>query len=161
MLHRPLLALAMAGAFCSFIPEVPAQTTPGQLPAEPKEVRSWLMRIHEAASHQNFQGTFIVSAGGSVSSARIAHYCEGSNQFERIDSLDGQTRHVFRHNDVVHTVYEDVGARSGIEPAFQSDKIAPGDRFIFAPRAAGTIKFICTLHPATMKGKIVVGGSDA
>ncbi|HMC17439.1 MAG TPA: sigma-E factor regulatory protein RseB domain-containing protein, partial [Albitalea sp.] len=105
MLHRPLLALAMAGAFCSFTPEAPAQTTPGQLPAEPKEVRSWLMRIHEAASHQNFQGTFIVSAGGAVSSARIAHYCEGSNQFERIDSLDGQTRHVFRHNEVVHTVW--------------------------------------------------------
>jgi sigma-E factor negative regulatory protein RseB len=105
MLHRPFLALAMAGAFCAFSPEAPAQTTPGQLPAEPKEVRSWLMRIHEAASHQNFQGTFIVSAGGAVSSARIAHYCEGANQYERIDSLDGQTRHVFRYNDVVHTVW--------------------------------------------------------
>ena len=51
-------------------------------------MRSWLIRIHEAASHQNFQGTFIVSASGAMSSARIAHYCEGANQFERIDSLD-------------------------------------------------------------------------
>jgi sigma-E factor negative regulatory protein RseB len=63
------------------------------------------MRIHDAASHRNFQGTFVVSAGGAVSSARIAHYCDGANQFERIDSLDGQTRHVFRHNDVVHTLW--------------------------------------------------------
>jgi len=102
MLHRPLIALTMVGALCSFLPLATAQS---QMPVEPKEVRSWLMRIHDAASHRNFLGTFVVSAGGAVSSARIAHYCEGSNQFERIDSLDGQTRHVFRHNDVVHTLW--------------------------------------------------------
>src|SRR5437870_7221521 len=78
---------------------------PAQGKSEPPEVRSWLMRIHDAASHSNFQGTFVVSAGGTVSSARIAHFCEGSNQFERIESLDGQARHVFRYNDVVHTVW--------------------------------------------------------
>jgi len=63
------------------------------------------MRIHEAASRRNFQGTFVVSGGGAVSSARIAHFCDGNNQFERIESLDGEARHVFRHNDVVHTVW--------------------------------------------------------
>jgi sigma-E factor negative regulatory protein RseB len=104
MLHRPLLALTMVGALSSFLPPASAQPgAAGQM--EPREVRSWLMRIHEAASRRNFQGTFIVSAGGAVSSARIAHFCEGSSQFERIDSLDGQTRHVFRHNDVVHTLW--------------------------------------------------------
>lgn len=104
MLHRPLLALTMVGALCSFLPARAGQAA-GQSPMEPKEVRSWLMRIHDAASLRNFQGTFIVSAGGAVSSARIAHFCEGRNQFERIDSLDGQTRHVFRYNDLVHTVW--------------------------------------------------------
>jgi sigma-E factor negative regulatory protein RseB len=103
MLHRRLLALALAGAFCSLMPLAAAQAGPPG--AEPKEVRAWLMRIHEAASRQNFQGTFVVSAGGSVSSARIAHYCDGANQFERIDSLDGQMRHVFRFNEVVHTIW--------------------------------------------------------
>lgn len=102
MLHRPLLALTMVGALCSFLPFATAQS---QTPVEPREVRSWLMRIHDAASHRNFQGTFVVSAGGAVSSARIAHFCEGNNQFERIDSLDGQMRHVFRYNDVVHTLW--------------------------------------------------------
>lgn len=63
------------------------------------------MRIHEAARRRNFQGTFVVSGGGSVSSARIAHYCDGTNQYERIESLDGQARHVFRHNDVVQTMW--------------------------------------------------------
>jgi len=72
---------------------------------ERKDVLSWLMRIHEAASHRNFQGTFIVSAGGAVSSAHIAHYCQGSNQYEHIESLDGETRHVLRHNDLVHTLW--------------------------------------------------------
>lgn len=104
MLARPLLALTMVGALCSFLPAARADST-GSGAAGPKEVRSWLTRIHEAASRRNFQGTFVVTAGGAVSSARIAHFCEGSNQFERIDSLDGQTRHVFRHNDVVHTLW--------------------------------------------------------
>jgi sigma-E factor negative regulatory protein RseB len=73
--------------------------------AQARDVRAWLLRIHEAASRRNFQGTFIVSGGGSVSSARIAHFCEGTNQFERSESLDGQARHVYRHNDVVTTLW--------------------------------------------------------
>lgn len=69
------------------------------------EMRGWLLRIHDAASRRNFQGTFVVSGGGTVASARIAHYCEGPNQYERIESLDGRQRKVFRHNDVVHTLW--------------------------------------------------------
>jgi sigma-E factor negative regulatory protein RseB len=76
-------------------------------PAQAREVRAWLMRIHEAASHRNFQGTFVVSGGGTVSSARIAHFCEGANQFERSESLDGQARRVYRHNNVVTTLWPD------------------------------------------------------
>ncbi len=68
-------------------------------------VRAWLMRIHQAASRNNFLGTFIVSGGGAVASARIAHFCDGRNQFERIESLDGPVRQVFRHNDIVHTLW--------------------------------------------------------
>jgi sigma-E factor negative regulatory protein RseB len=73
--------------------------------AQAKDVRGWLMRIHDAASRRNFQGTFVVSGGGNVASARMAHFCEGPNQYERIESLDGKARNVFRHNDVVHTVW--------------------------------------------------------
>ena len=56
---------------------------------EAREARSWLMRIHDAGKKKNFQGTFVVSAGGTVSSSRIVHFYEGSNQFERIESMDG------------------------------------------------------------------------
>jgi sigma-E factor negative regulatory protein RseB len=102
MLRRSLSALALAG-LCSAFSPLRAQEPAASL--EPREVRAWLMRIHEAARQRNFQGTFVVSAGGSVSSARIAHYCDGRNQFVRVESLDGQMRRVFRHNNVVHTLW--------------------------------------------------------
>jgi len=73
--------------------------------AQARDVRGWLMRIHDAASRRNFQGTFVVSSGGNVASARMSHFCDGANQYERIESLDGKARNVFRHNDVVHTVW--------------------------------------------------------
>ncbi len=103
---RPFAALAVAGAFCFVTLSAGAQTSaaaPGD--TQTRDVRAWLMRIHEAASHRNFQGTFVVTGGGVVSSARIAHFCEGPNQFERSEALDGQARHVYRHNDVVTTLW--------------------------------------------------------
>ncbi len=81
-----------------------AHADPG-LSVEPREVREWLMRIHNAASQRNYQGTFVVSAAGVVSSARISHFFEGADQFEWIEPLDGQPRHVLRHNSEVHTVW--------------------------------------------------------
>lgn len=74
-------------------------------PSEASEAVSWLSRIHQAASRNNFKGTFMVSGGGVVSSARIAHFWEGGNQYEHIESLDGHARHVFRQNEWVHTVW--------------------------------------------------------
>lgn len=106
MLIRPIAALTLFGAFCAFVPAAGAQAASTDA-GEAREVRAWLMRIHEAAANRNFQGTFVVSGGGTVSSSRIAHFCEGPNQFERIESLDGQARHVYRHNDVVHTLWPD------------------------------------------------------
>lgn len=70
-----------------------------------REARYWLSRIHEATARRNFIGTFVVSAGGMVFSSRIAHYCDGSNQFERIESLDGQMRQVYRQNDRVTSLW--------------------------------------------------------
>lgn len=101
-------ALALAGAFCAFsvvAASACAQASAAGADVQAPDVRAWLLRIHEAAGHRNFQGTFVVSGGGAVSSARIAHFCEGPNQFERSEALDGQTRHVYRHNDVVTTLW--------------------------------------------------------
>lgn len=100
---RTLAPLALALAAFSGPASSQAVTTGGARAVN--EVRSWLLRIHEAASRRNFQGTFIVSGGGSITSARIAHFVDGGAQFERIESLDGRQRRVYRHNDVVHTVW--------------------------------------------------------
>ncbi len=64
-------------------------------------------------------------------------------------------------DDVVHTVYEDVGARSGLIPLFASDRIPRGDAFSVVLHTAGTIRFVCTLHPTTMQGRIIVTGDNA
>ncbi len=105
MSFRSIRTLILLGTTLAMLPFVAAHAGDASTPAQASEVRGWLLRIHEAAGHRNFQGIFVVSGGGGVSSARIAHYCEGKSQFERSESLDGQPRHVFRHNDVVHTVW--------------------------------------------------------
>jgi sigma-E factor negative regulatory protein RseB len=102
-LSATTLAVA-AGMLAAALGAAPAQAGITSS-AEPREVRLWLMRIHNAAGQRNFQGTFVVSAAGNVSSARIAHFYEGAHQFERIEPLDGQARHVLRHDSVVHTLW--------------------------------------------------------
>jgi sigma-E factor negative regulatory protein RseB len=98
-------ALMLVAMLCAAPAAWSQASAPGGGSAQSREVRDWLLRIHQAASHRNFQGTFVVSGGGSVSSARIAHFCEGPNQLERSESLDGQARLVYRYNDVVTTVW--------------------------------------------------------
>lgn len=105
LLRLPAFVVACAAA--ASCPLALAQTA--AVSADPfveaRETRAWLTRIQEAANKRNFVGTVVVSAGGTVASTRIAHYGEGRDQFERIDSLDGQVRSVYRHNDLVHTVW--------------------------------------------------------
>ncbi len=64
-------------------------------------------------------------------------------------------------DDVAHTVMEDIGARSGEEPLFESRRIPPGGSFTVVLRTPGTIDYVCTLHPTVMHGRIVVSGSSA
>lgn len=68
-----------------------------------RSVNDWLMRMHEASRRRAYVGTFVVSAGGNLSSARIWHVCDGQQQMERIESLTGAPRSTFRHNDQVLT----------------------------------------------------------
>lgn len=69
------------------------------------EPRALLARLHEAAALGNYKGTLVSSSGAAVSSVRITHYSDGRQQYERVDPLDGRERHVYRHNDLVHTVW--------------------------------------------------------
>jgi sigma-E factor negative regulatory protein RseB len=99
---RAAPALLLAGA-ALLSPGAKAQADGPQ--EHRQDATYWLARIHEAAGKRNYQGTFVVSAGGSVASARIVHFCKGVSQFERIESLDGQKRQIYRHDDVVHSFW--------------------------------------------------------
>ncbi len=68
-------------------------------------LNAWLLRVHEASRHRAYTGTFVVSAGGSLASARISHVCDGAQQVERVEPLSGVPRATFRRNDQVVTLY--------------------------------------------------------
>lgn len=68
-------------------------------------LNTWLLRVHQAARQSVYTGTFVVSAGGRMASARIWHVCDGSQQLERVESLSGTPRAIFRRNDQVVTFF--------------------------------------------------------
>lgn len=107
--RKPLLAGAM-GALVLVSGGVRAAGASAASPAEAASepaltAKAWLMRSQAAASTRNYQGTLVFTGGGAVSSSRVAHYCEGSQQYERVEALDGEPRSMWRHNDLVQTVW--------------------------------------------------------
>ncbi len=65
----------------------------------------WLMRVHQAARQSVYTGTFVVSTGTNMASARIWHVCDGNQQWERVEPLSGTTRAISRRNDQVITFF--------------------------------------------------------
>jgi len=88
----------------SFVPRVVAAGS-APAPLSSAEGRKWLERIHAAAHATNYQGVLVFSADGSLSSARVAHFCDRAQSYERVELLDGQLRLSYRHNDLVHTIW--------------------------------------------------------
>jgi sigma-E factor negative regulatory protein RseB len=72
-----------------------------------KSVNEWLMRIHDASRRRAYTGTFVVSVGSDMASARIWHVCDGEQQMERVESLTGAPRSTFRRNNQVVTFFPD------------------------------------------------------
>jgi sigma-E factor negative regulatory protein RseB len=71
----------------------------------PQDIVTVVKRIQDAALRRSFVGTYVVSHGGHMTSSRITHFCDGRDQIERIEALDGQMRQVYRHNDTVHVLW--------------------------------------------------------
>ena len=72
-------------------------------PAE-RDMAQWVERMHSAPCRKSYAGVFVVmSANGAMSSSRIWHACDGAQQMERVESLSGTPRTVFRRNDEVRT----------------------------------------------------------
>ncbi len=70
-----------------------------------KSVNDWLIRIHDGSRRRAYTGTFVVSVGADMASARIWHVCDGDQQMERIETLTGTPRSTFRHNNNVVTFF--------------------------------------------------------
>jgi sigma-E factor negative regulatory protein RseB len=62
-------------------------------------------RVQASTQQRSFAGTYVVSAGGSMSSSRILHYCNGREQIDKIESLDGRPQRIYRHNELVHVFW--------------------------------------------------------
>ena len=101
--------LAFAGCTLPAVGHVAAQAPPpaAAAAAESRSINDWLMRMHEASRKRSYIGTFVVSSGGAMSSAKIWHVCEGDQQMERVETLTGAPRSIFRHNDQVVTFMPD------------------------------------------------------
>lgn len=102
-----LCALCMVGlAAAQAAAPAPAaqQGAPVQGKYPERSVSEWLMRMHEASRLRSYVGIFVVSSNtGGMSSARIWHACDGEQQVERVESLTGAPRSIFRRNEEVVT----------------------------------------------------------
>lgn len=107
---RSLFAAAVfgfGGTLASAAPLAMGSASPtselSSVPAE-RDVAQWVERMHSAPCRRSYAGIFVVmSANGAMSSSRIWHACDGLQQMERVESLSGTPRTVFRRNDEVRT----------------------------------------------------------
>ena len=106
LVHAAWALLAMNCVADQASPPAAAAALPATA-AESRSINDWLMRMHEASRKRAYIGTFVVSSGGAMSSAKIWHVCEGNQQVERVDTLTGAPRSIFRHNDQVLTFMPD------------------------------------------------------
>lgn len=93
-----LTGALLAGPAVSAEPPTSAAPTVGE-----RSISDWLLRMHEASRRRAYVGTLVVSSGGTMSSSRVWHACDGTQQLERVDALTGAPRSTFRRNDEVVT----------------------------------------------------------
>jgi sigma-E factor negative regulatory protein RseB len=66
-----------------------------------------LKRMSDADQKQNYQGTFILRKADSLSTLRVTHAVDSNGEWESLESLNGESRKVFRFNDRVISVFPD------------------------------------------------------
>lgn len=97
--------LGLAVLCLGFVPVAGIAASDGPL----LDARARLARMHAAALERNYHGTMVFSAGGNLSSSRVAHYAVAEQSYELIEALDGRMQRIYRHNDTVHTVWPQAG----------------------------------------------------
>ena len=66
-----------------------------------------LQKIADAARKLNYAGTFVYRHGDQVETSRIAHFVEGENEHEKLETMDGPRREIIRNNDEILCYYPD------------------------------------------------------
>lgn len=103
-MHKFLFRLLiLACVFPMLQPARAEPPMPAAAPAGERGISDWLLRLHEASRRRAYVGTLVVSSGGNMSSSRVWHVCDGTQQMERVDALTGAPRSTFRRNDEVIT----------------------------------------------------------
>lgn len=103
VVRLPSLLLLAALLALVQVPVRAERAAPVSAAAAERSVSQWLLRLHEASRRRAYVGTLVVSSGGTMSSARVWHVCDGQQQIERVESLTGTPRSTFRRNNEVVT----------------------------------------------------------
>jgi sigma-E factor negative regulatory protein RseB len=91
---------------------------------------SWLNKMIFSARRTDYSGTFIYQSGSYVVTSRITHLTEGENEYERLESLDGERSEIIRKNDQVWCYQGDkklmVAKRAGVRtfPALLPEQLS-------------------------------------
>jgi len=95
-----LYGLLATGELRAQVTGLPTRAAPA---SSERSLSEWLVRTHEASRRRAYTGTFVVSAGNAMASARMWHVCDGTQQMERVETLTGTPRTTLRRNDEVVT----------------------------------------------------------
>jgi sigma-E factor negative regulatory protein RseB len=68
---------------------------------------AWLQRMATAAHQLNYTGSFVYQHGQQVETSRITHLTDASGEHEKLVTLDGSPRQIFRNNDEVYCFLAD------------------------------------------------------
>ena len=157
MVRLFVIALLAAGAFIGVViahgpgrdkPEEADKNTPSQ---EASKVSS----DSESGKVQNAAEDTKAPVGATVVMRKLRF------EPETATLRRGQSVRFVNKDTTAHTVFEDVGARSGIAPVLDSGRILPGEAFTFVARSPGKIAFVCELHPTVMIGKLTITGANS
>lgn len=72
------------------------------------DVRSWLQRMVNAVHSLNYDGTFVFLHNAQLESMQIVHTVDNGGERERLISLNGVAREVFRDNTSVTCIAPDI-----------------------------------------------------
>jgi sigma-E factor negative regulatory protein RseB len=64
-------------------------------------LREWLVEVNRAAANQRFVGTMTIRSERETAAAKIWHWGNGREQYERVDLMTGEAQTTFRRNNEV------------------------------------------------------------